>query len=170
MLTEQVLRRSAALDALNSFAAAHHETAPRNRHHKRLSAEAFDPNAGILVAADIYSGLRSDRADRPRLSDADAAAEVRRLIMQGALDKRTANALLVAAGHSESRGRRVPNTGGLSSREIRSCSLPPKASRPEILPSGFTFLPRRRTITFNTFTRKSEFPPVPRPPCGPRKI
>ncbi len=166
MLTEQMLRRSAALNELNRFAASHHETADGNGYHKRLSAEAFDPNAGILVAADIYTGLTADRADRPRLSDADAAAEVRRLVTQGVLDKRTANAVLVAAGHSESRGRRVPNPGGLSSREIECSALLPRASRRRTSPSNSIFHPRRRTITFSTFTRKSEFPRAPRQPCG----
>ena len=126
MLTEQMLRRSPALDALNRFAAAHHETANGSGYHKRLSAEAFDPNAGILVAADIYAGLTADRADRPRLSDSDAAVEVRRLATEGILDKRTANAVLVAAGHSESRGRRGSNPGGLSAREIEVLRLAAK--------------------------------------------
>lgn len=118
MLTEQMLRRSPALEALNRFAAAHHETANGSGYHKRLSAEAFDPNAGILVAADIYAGLTADRADRPRFSDAAAADEIRRLMSDGVLDKRTANAVLVAAGHGESRGRRAANPGGLSAREV----------------------------------------------------
>ena len=74
--------------------------------------------AGILAAADIYAGLTADRADRTRFSDADAAAELRRLIDGGVLDKRTANAVLVAAGHSESLGRRAANAGGLSTREV----------------------------------------------------
>jgi HD-GYP domain-containing protein (c-di-GMP phosphodiesterase class II) len=118
MLTEQMLRRSPALDALNRSAAAHHEKVDGSGYHKRVSAAAIDPNAGILTAADIYAGLTADRADRARFSDADAAAELRRLIDAGVLDKRTANAVLVAAGHSESRGRRAANAGGLSTREV----------------------------------------------------
>ena len=118
MLTEQMLRRSPALDALNRFAAAHHEKVDGSGYHKRVSANAIDPNAGILTAADIYAGLTADRADRARFSDADAAAEIRRLIDTGVLDKRTANAVLVAAGHSESLGRRAANAGGLSTREV----------------------------------------------------
>lgn len=126
MLTEQMLRRSPAMDALNRFAATHHETANGSGYHKRLSAEAFDPNAGILVAADIYAGLTADRADRPRLSYEAAAAEVRRLVSECILDKRTANAVLVAAGHSEPRGRRASHPGGLSEREVEVLRLAAK--------------------------------------------
>ncbi|HEX4997796.1 MAG TPA: HD domain-containing phosphohydrolase [Terriglobia bacterium] len=123
MLTEQMLRRSAALEALNRFAASHHETANGRGYHKRLAAETFDANAGILAAADIYIGLTADRADRARFSDADAATEIRRLAAEGALDKRTANAVLVAAGHVEPRARRASNPGGLSEREIEVLRL-----------------------------------------------
>src|SRR5438876_8336849 len=65
MLTEQMLRRTPALAALNPVAAAHHEKADGSGYHKGLPAEAVDPCAGVLAAADIYVGLTSDRADRP---------------------------------------------------------------------------------------------------------
>jgi len=133
LLTEQMLRRSPALEALNRFAAAHHETANGSGYHKRLPAEAFDPNAGILVAAEIYAGLTADRADRPRFSEADAASEIRSRITQGVLDKRTANAVLVAAGHIEPRGRRTANPGGLSDREIEVLRLAAKGLSTKVI-------------------------------------
>ncbi|HVZ16678.1 MAG TPA: HD domain-containing phosphohydrolase, partial [Terriglobales bacterium] len=142
MLTEQMLRRSPALDALNRFAAAHHEAANGSGYHKRLSADVFDPNAGILVAAEIYAGLTADRADRPRFSDENAAAEVRSLIVKGVLEKRTANAVLVAAGHSESRSRRAANPGGLSDREIEVLRLAAKGLSTKIIADQLYISPK----------------------------
>ena len=54
MLTEQMLRRSPALAVLNPIAAAHHEKADGSGYHKCLRADAVDPAAGVLAAADIY--------------------------------------------------------------------------------------------------------------------
>ncbi|NJN39640.1 MAG: HD domain-containing protein [Gammaproteobacteria bacterium] len=100
MLTEQMLRRSPALAVLNGLACAHHEKADGSGYHKRLRADgAADPGACVLAAADIYVGLTTERADRPPLAEADAAAEVRRLASQGVLDSRAADVVLTAAGH-----------------------------------------------------------------------
>src|SRR6266540_5192434 len=78
MLTEQMLRRSPALAALNSVASAHHEKCDGLGYHKRVPADAGDPGACVLAAADIYVGLTTERADRPSFSDAGAADELRR--------------------------------------------------------------------------------------------
>src|SRR5260221_12492864 len=61
MLTEQMLRRSPALAALNPVASAHHEKSDGSGYHKRLRADGADSGAGVLAAAEIYVGMRNGR-------------------------------------------------------------------------------------------------------------
>jgi HD-GYP domain-containing protein (c-di-GMP phosphodiesterase class II) len=121
MLTEQMLRRSPALAALNQVAAAHHEKADGSGYHKRLRADAGDLSGGVLAAGDIYVGLTTDRADRPAFSAEYAAAELRRLAAQGVLDPRTTHAVLAASGHDDKRRPRHPS--GLTRREVEVLRL-----------------------------------------------
>jgi HD-GYP domain-containing protein (c-di-GMP phosphodiesterase class II) len=126
MLTEQMLRRSPAFAVLNPSAAAHHEKCDGSGYHKRVRADTGDPAACLLAATEIYVGLTSERADRPPFSDADAAAELRRLEAHGILEPRASRAVLVAAGHGEPRSRtpkRPQNPGGLSRREVDVLTL-----------------------------------------------
>ncbi|MEQ1575664.1 MAG: HD domain-containing phosphohydrolase, partial [Vicinamibacterales bacterium] len=119
MLTEQMLRRSPALSALNPVASAHHEKSDGSGYHKRV--RAADAGAGVLAATEIYVGMTAERADRPPFSAGDAAAELRRLASQGVLEPRATQAVLVAAGHGEpeaSASTRPRNPGGLSRREV----------------------------------------------------
>lgn len=120
MLTEQMLRRSPALDALNPVASAHHEKCDGSGYHRRVRAAAGDPGACVLAATEVYVGLTTERADRPAFPDAEAAAELRRLESDGVLEARASRAVLVAAGQGEPAGRgrrRAQNPGGLSHRE-----------------------------------------------------
>lgn len=126
MLTEQMLRRSPALAALNPVACAHHERCDGSGYHKRARADGGDLAALVLAATETYVGLTTERADRPPFSAADAAAELRRLEAQGVLESRATRAVLVAAGHGEprSRGRKLPqHPGGLSGREVEVLRL-----------------------------------------------
>jgi HD-GYP domain-containing protein (c-di-GMP phosphodiesterase class II) len=121
MLTDQVLRRSPALNALTPLASTHHEKCDGSGYHKRVRADTGDPAACVLAATEIYVGLTTERADRPPFSDADAAAELRRLEAHGVIEPRASRAVLVAAGHGEpaTRTRKRPqNPGGLSRREV----------------------------------------------------
>jgi HD-GYP domain-containing protein (c-di-GMP phosphodiesterase class II) len=121
MLTEQMLRRSPALAALNPVACAHHEKCDGSGYHKRVRADGAEPAAGVLAATEIYVGLTAERADRPPFSAEDAASELRRLAAQGVLEHRAAHAVLVAAGHGEPEAPapgRPRNPGGLSHREV----------------------------------------------------
>src|SRR5213076_3198919 len=94
MLTEQMLRRSPALAALNPIAAAHHEKCDGSGYHKRLRGDGGDLGARVLAATEIYVGLSAERADRPAHSPADAAAELGRLESQGVLEPRACRAVL----------------------------------------------------------------------------
>ncbi|HXV61411.1 MAG TPA: HD domain-containing phosphohydrolase [Vicinamibacteria bacterium] len=121
MLTEQMLRRSPALAALNPLACAHHEKADGSGYHKRLQADGIDPGAGVLAAVDVYVGLTAERADRPPFSGEDAAKELRRLASQGVLELRATDAVLIASGHGGPEARRsirAQHPGGLSRREV----------------------------------------------------
>jgi len=129
MLTEQMLRRSSALSALNPVAAAHHEKADGTGYHKGLNGYGLDTQAQVLTAADIYVSLTSDRADRPAHSPRDAAAVVQRLIADGLLDGRATDAVLAAAGQtSGGRSRRSApqRLGGLTKREVEVLRLATK--------------------------------------------
>jgi len=126
MLTEQMLRRSPALAVLNPMAAAHHERCDGSGYHKRVRTDGVDPDAWILAAAEVYTGMTRDRADRPALSADAAAEELRRLASSGAMDGRAVRAVLVAAGHGEPAplgGGRPHHPGGLSGREVEVLRL-----------------------------------------------
>ncbi len=121
MLTEQMLRRSPALAALNPVASAHHEKCDGSGYHRRVKTDHRDPAACVLAATEIYVGMTTDRADRASFSAEAAAAELRRLAAQGVLDLRASNAVLQAAGHDEANGAApsLPkNPGGLSHYEV----------------------------------------------------
>jgi HD-GYP domain-containing protein (c-di-GMP phosphodiesterase class II) len=121
LLTEQMLRRSPALAALNTVAATHHEKCDGSGYHRRSRADTSDLAACVLAATEIYVGLTAERADRAAFTADDAAGELRRLEEAGVLEPRAARAVLVAVGHGEpaQRARRRPdNPGGLSRREV----------------------------------------------------
>ena len=126
MLTEQMLRRSPALAALNPVACAHHEKCDGSGYHKRLRSGPGDLDACLLTATEIYVGMTTERADRPAFSPDDAAAELRRLESEGVIDARASRAVLVASGHGEPRApvrKRPQNPGGLSRREVEVLHL-----------------------------------------------
>jgi HD-GYP domain-containing protein (c-di-GMP phosphodiesterase class II) len=126
MLTEQMLRRSPALAALNPVASAHHEKCDGSGYHRRTPADTSDLGACVLAASEVYVGMTTDRADRPARSAADAAAELLRLESTGMLEPRACRAVLVAAGHGEpetATGRRLQNPGGLSRRQVEVLRL-----------------------------------------------
>ena len=94
--------------------------------HKGLQADAVDPRALVLAAADVYVALTTDRADRAAFPDDQAATELRRLASQGVLEHGTTDAVLMAAGHGEQparKPRKRPHPGGLTGREVEVLRL-----------------------------------------------
>jgi HD-GYP domain-containing protein (c-di-GMP phosphodiesterase class II) len=128
MVTEQMLRRSPALVALNAIASAHHEKADGSGYHKRSRGGGDNIAACVLAATEIYVGMTSDRADRPACAPSAAAEQLRTLEAQGTLDPRACHGVLLAAGHGEPTARpaarsRAKHPSGLSGREVEVLRL-----------------------------------------------
>ena len=129
MVTEQMLRRSPALAALNPSASAHHERCDGTGYHKRLRADEEALEGCVLAATEVYVGLTTERADRPPFTPAAAATELRRQESDGLLEPRASRAVLVAAGHGEPQsatGKRQQHPGGLTRREVEVLRLAAK--------------------------------------------
>jgi len=117
LVTEQLLRRSPALAALEPVASAHHERTDGSGYHRRLGAAQQSLAARLVAVADCYHALCEDRAHRPARLPGEAAAEVRALAKAGRLDADAADAVLGAAGHYVGR-RRTTLPCGLTAREV----------------------------------------------------
>jgi len=123
LITEQMLRRSDALAALNPVAACHHERCDGSGYHKRLSAPAIIDGAHVLAAADVFVGLTADRADRRAWSEAEAVAELRRLTSAHCLQQYAVDAVVAAIGVGDPKKLRRQNPAGLTKREVEVLRL-----------------------------------------------
>ena len=169
MLTEQMLRRSPALAALNPVAAAHHEKCDGSGYHRRARADTSDLAACVLAATEVYVGLTAERADRAPFSADDAAAELRRLEAEAVLEPRATRAVLVAVGHGEpaERARRRPdNPGGLSRREVDVLGLAARGLTTRQIADRLVISPKTADATSRTSTARSGCRRAPPPPCG----
>ena len=103
-LTEKMLRRAGALDALNPVAACHHEKADGSGYFKGLTSHQLSPAERILGAADRYQAMTQRRAHRPPMSPEAAAAELRRMAAAADVDGDAAECVLAAmrAHHGDS--------------------------------------------------------------------
>jgi HD-GYP domain-containing protein (c-di-GMP phosphodiesterase class II) len=122
MMTEQLLRRSPALAALEPVASAHHERMDASGYHRRMGAAQQSVGARIVAAADCYHAMCEDRAFRPARPADAAAAELRGLAKEGRIDADAADAVLGAAGHIVGR-RRTTLPRGLTGREVEVLRL-----------------------------------------------
>jgi HD-GYP domain-containing protein (c-di-GMP phosphodiesterase class II) len=122
LLTEQMLRRAGALDALCPVAACHHERADGSGYFKGLTGGQLSPAARILGAADRYQAMTQHRAHRPARSPREAAAELRRMAVAGEVDGDAAEHVLAAAGHA-ARRRPAALPAGLTAREAEVLAL-----------------------------------------------
>jgi DNA-binding CsgD family transcriptional regulator len=103
--THRILSVCEPLRACADVAGLHHERLDGSGYHRGLPAGAIPLPARILAAAEAYQSRLEDRSWRPGLSTAQAAAELRRDVSSGRLDRRAVDAVLEAAGHPSRRGR-----------------------------------------------------------------
>lgn len=113
--TDRILRRSPHLAALADIAGRCHERVDGSGYHRGETAGT--PLARILAAADCYQACRQDRAHRPAMAEAHAAAALRERVAQGHLCARAVDAVLDAAGVPTKRPRPAPADEILSARE-----------------------------------------------------
>jgi HD-GYP domain-containing protein (c-di-GMP phosphodiesterase class II) len=112
-----MLRRSPALAPLSPVAAGHHEKADGSGYVKGLVAAQMSLPARILAAADRYQAMIQPRAHRPAFSPEAAAAELRRMAVDGQIDPDSAEWVLSAAGHQAKKPAGT-RPCGLTAREV----------------------------------------------------
>ena len=120
--TERVLGRSSVLAPLARLAGSHHERLDGSGYHRGATAAELSVGARLLAAADVYDAMTHDRPHRSSLGTAAARAELAGLVRPGALDKRTVDAVLEAAGAKPVRVRQA-HPAGLSDREVEVLRL-----------------------------------------------
>jgi HD-GYP domain-containing protein (c-di-GMP phosphodiesterase class II) len=120
--TERVLERSSALAPLALLAGSHHERLDGSGYHRGAAAGQLSVGARVLAAADAYDAMTHDRPHRGAILPADARTELGEMVAAGALDKRTVDALLEAAGAAPLRVRQG-HPAGLSDREVEVLRL-----------------------------------------------
>ncbi len=120
--TERVLERTGALAPLALLAGSHHERLDGSGYHRAATAAQLSVGARLLAAADCYDAMTHDRPHRAALSGAQARAQLGEMVRAGALDKRTTDAVLQAAGAGPLRVRQG-HPAGLSDREVEVLRL-----------------------------------------------
>ena len=117
--TQRILTVSPALRPSGEMAGLHHERIDGSGYHRGLPASALPLGARLLGAAEVYQSMTEARAWRPGLEPGAAAAELRREVSAGKLDRRAADAVLAAAGHRSRSGRAERGwPAGLTDREV----------------------------------------------------
>jgi HD-GYP domain-containing protein (c-di-GMP phosphodiesterase class II) len=122
--TQRILTLSPALQACGVVAGLHHERMDGSGYHRGVPAAALPMGARLLVAAEVYQSMTEERAWRPGLDPSAAAGELRREVAEGRLDRRAADAVLAAAGHTAKAGRAARAwPAGLTDREVEVLRL-----------------------------------------------
>ena len=120
--TERVLEHSAVLAPLARVAGSHHERLDGSGYHRGAEAAQLDVGARLLAAADAYDAMTHDRPHRPALTAEQARARLGEAVRAGALDKRTVDGVLEAAGAAPLQVRQAW-PAGLSEREVEILRL-----------------------------------------------
>jgi len=108
----QLLRQPAEMAGL------HHERIDGSGYHRGVPAAAIPFASRLLMAAEAYQSMLEERAWRPALAPAKAAAELRSAAAAGGFDKRAVDAVLSAAGQASPRTRAGAWPAGLTDREV----------------------------------------------------
>jgi HD-GYP domain-containing protein (c-di-GMP phosphodiesterase class II) len=120
--TERVLERSPPLAPLALLAGSHHERLDGSGYHRGATAAQLGVGSRLLAAADAYDAMTHDRPHRRALLPTDARTELGEMVRAGALDKRTVDAVLEAAGAAPLRVRQG-HPAGLTDREVEVLRL-----------------------------------------------
>ncbi len=122
--TQRILSSCGPTREWADLAGQHHERLDGSGYHRNLPAAALPPASRILAAAEVYQSMIEERAWRPALTPAAAASEVRAGVAGGTLDRRAADAVLAAAGHSSPRDRSARSwPARLTDREVEVLRL-----------------------------------------------
>jgi HD-GYP domain-containing protein (c-di-GMP phosphodiesterase class II) len=120
--TERVLERAGPLAALAPICGAHHERLDGSGYHRGATAAQLGTAARLLAAADAYDAMTHERPYRRALGAEQARAELGAAVRVGALDKRTVDAVLEAAGATALQVRQG-HPAGLTDREVEVLRL-----------------------------------------------
>ena len=121
LVTEQLLRRVPFLARYAEVACAAHERIDASGYHRHVGGAHLAAAARVIAAADCYQAMTSERPYRGALARAEAADELRKMVVGGALDGEAAEAVLAAAGHR--RAARAALPAGLTAREAEVLRL-----------------------------------------------
>jgi HD-GYP domain-containing protein (c-di-GMP phosphodiesterase class II) len=121
-LTERILEHCELLAPLAAVASRHHERGDGSGYHRGETADQLADGAPLLAAADAYHAMTEARPHRPARSRDEAAAEIRREVDDGRLDRAAADAVLAAAGHAVT-PRDDERPCGLTEREVEVLGL-----------------------------------------------
>jgi HD-GYP domain-containing protein (c-di-GMP phosphodiesterase class II) len=117
--SQRIMSVCEPLRASGDVAGLHHEHLDGSGYHRGLPAAALPFVSRLLAVAEAFQSMTEDRAWRPALTRAEAAAELRREVGAGRLDRRAVDAVLAAAGDRSTSGRAARSwPAGLTDREV----------------------------------------------------
>jgi DNA-binding CsgD family transcriptional regulator len=120
--TERIMTVSEALRPTGAVAGLHHERLDGSGYHRGLPSAALPLSSRVLAVAEMFQSMVEPRSWRPAYGRSEAAAEIRREVTAGRLDRRAADAVLSAAGQPSARGRSAW-PAGLTEREVEILRL-----------------------------------------------
>ena len=122
--SERIMSVTTALRPSGLVAGMHHERVDGSGYHRGVAASVISLPARVLAVAEAFQSMTEERSWRPARSASEAAAEVRREVSEGRLDRRAAEAVLNAAGERATAGHRAPAWPvGLTDREVEVLRL-----------------------------------------------